>query len=89
MTVKAARLDGSVLEFDLPFIFRHGFMTLKTEFIARLQEVELIFCRMGVMALDTISLSRDLMGAHRFLRQNPLMAFEADPVRIRSQQLSV
>ena len=44
---------------------------------------------MRIMAFDTISLHRYFVAAFRILRDNSFVAFEADPIGILVQQLSM
>jgi len=62
-------------------------MAVKTEFISRLEKVELIIGGVGIVAFYTMTLYHNFMTAFWILRHNGFMALVTNPARIFIQQL--
>jgi hypothetical protein len=82
---EAILLNRGMPELGLCYGISERLMALKTEFIPRLYEIELVFCSVRVMALNAFTVQNSFMDAVRLLRGHPFMAIEADRVWISRQ----
>ena len=73
VAVETALFHRIVLELNFCNYITHFFVAAKTEFIAALQQVKLVLCRMRVMALHTVIVHHNFMGAARIFGHHRFM----------------
>ncbi len=85
VAVCASLFDRVMLEFCGRCLVADVLVTSKTEVIPRLQQIELIVGRMGVMTVDALALQRNFMHAPGVCGNNVFMTLETYFTCIRGQ----
>ena len=89
MAVEASLLNRAVFEFHFFYRICQACMAPEAEIIPRGREIELVLCRVRIVAFDAIPLTHDLVDTACLFGDYVRMARETDLVRSRCQHFPV